>query len=182
MKESILVAPECREKAALLLALARSLCRDLEIDTESPQRVIPCDLIDEEAGEALLSVYLKSPPETTEELIIAVDPGEARVGLALATGDGLLYASSTTPRVFLKVLHTLHRHYKRLVVLSGRAPAARKLLQGMPAGVTVELLDESSLPSPRSIGRAKGDASDAVRIYLGGRALVVKKALSGASP
>lgn len=163
----------------MLMVLARSLGCDLEIDTENPQLVVPCDIIDEEVGEAVLSVYLKSPPEASGEIIIAVDPGEARVGLALATSDELLYASTVTPGAFVKIVRLLSKYYRNLTILAGRAPAAYKLIQNLPPGVTVEFLDESALPPLRLQENVRGDASDAVRIYLRGRAVIVQRAILG---
>lgn len=181
MYRPIRVSSECREKIGLLSQILKRVDKSYEIDLENPEIIVPCDLLDEDAAEALIRVYLKSQPPSTESIIIAVDPGEAKAGVVIAVGQEITYIGSTTPSTFKKILLALSKHYAKILVFAGNTPPARKLLDQKPENVDVELLDESTLPTIHFNASTRDDALDALRIYLKGRALILKKAIVGSS-
>ncbi|MGB9709103.1 hypothetical protein [Infirmifilum uzonense] len=178
MSDPIRVSSECREKLLILSQYLSRIAGHYEIDPENPQVIIPCEILNDDIAEPLINVFLRSPPQRHKEVIIAVDPGEAKTGLVMAANDEILYASSTTPETFRKIFQALSRYYARVILFIGNTPAAHKLLEVKPPNVVVEFLDESKLPIPHTDIKSKDDVLDALGIYLKGRALLIMKAIS----
>lgn len=160
------VSDDCLEGKKVLANIVPALIEKYA-SSQLGELQIPCEILDERFVHILVPAYIEATLLGVKALEIAVDPGAARCGIALAIGERVVEAFTLPQEMLRDLITALSRHFKVRMYL-GRGGA----LENVPIEKVSEVVcvDESYLPPVKIEDETLRDhARDALRILVKGR-------------